>query len=115
VEICKRWARMMAKAPIGAKRGSTGSFAYADLLMLRIGNEQPVSNSGAFYAPVPMAGNIAEESAKRLLAHQARRNAVFGEEACAFVSPLALPEEFGDKQQPTLNGLLAWLEEHLGS
>jgi CRISPR system Cascade subunit CasC len=61
----------MATVSPGAKKGSTAPYAYAELVLLERGADQPRTLANAFLEPVSASGsNLMAESAKCLLAYR---------------------------------------------
>jgi CRISPR-associated protein Cas7/Cse4/CasC subtype I-E len=56
--IVRHLLHMIATVTPGAKKGSTAPYAYADMMLLELGDAQPRSLAGAFRNPVPRDGDV---------------------------------------------------------
>ena len=95
---------LIATVSPGAKRGSTAPFAYAEGMVVEIGERQPRSLSGAYRTPAEPEIDRAkknllraiEECDQRYDRHEARRSMGFGQEG---------------KAEETLEGLTEWVSQ----
>jgi len=83
-EVARRLVHLVATVSPGAKKGSTAPYAYADTLLVEVGQRQPRTLANAYLKPVPLRGDVAAEARGLLLkelaeidgnygAHEARR------------------------------------------
>lgn len=82
-EIAERLAcnlvQTMATVSPGAKRGSTAPYAYAELVLLERGAEQPRTLANAFHDPVTANGaGVMAASVERLLEYRERLAGMYG-------------------------------------
>jgi CRISPR system Cascade subunit CasC len=64
--IVRHLLHMIATVTPGAKKGSTAPYAYADMMLLELGDAQPRSLAGAFRNPVPRDGDVLAGALKAL-------------------------------------------------
>ena len=56
--VVEHLLHLIATVSPGAKRGSTAPYAWADLMLVELGDRQPRSLSGAFRRPVPLRDDV---------------------------------------------------------
>ena len=64
--VVRHLLHLIATVTPGAKKGSTAPYAYADMMLVELGEAQPRSLAGAFRAPVPRTGEVLAEALKAL-------------------------------------------------
>jgi len=74
-------ARVIATTSPGAKLGSTAPYAYADLMILEAGRDQPRSLANAFLRAVTPRGDVVGQAADRLATHLDALEAMYGQTA----------------------------------
>jgi CRISPR system Cascade subunit CasC len=78
-DLIEAFIKAIATASPGAKLGSTAPYAWADLVLLERGNQQPRSLANAFNAPIrPNGMSMMEASARALLAHREKLERMYG-------------------------------------
>ena len=77
--LARNLVQAMATVSPGAKRGSTAPYAYAEMVLLERGPEQPRTLANAFLTPVVANGmGVMPASVKALLEHRGRLDAMYG-------------------------------------
>jgi CRISPR system Cascade subunit CasC len=66
-EVVYRLAHLLATVSLGAKKGSTAPYAYAESMLAEVGSRQPRTLANAFLKPVPLRNDPAAEADARLL------------------------------------------------
>lgn len=105
-KVVEHLIHLIATVSPGAKKGSTAPYAYADLLLVELGNRQPRSLAGAFRKPISLREeDVGEAAAGALAARLVKLNGCYDtREERAHLSMLdQAPEAFG--QASTLDDL----------
>lgn len=91
--VVQHLLHLIATVSPGAKKGGTAPYAYADLMLLEMGEAQPRSLAGAFRKPVRLEGDVLDGAFGALAAHLERFDASYGSErrAALCTAPLRLP------------------------
>ncbi|NUP99492.1 MAG: type I-E CRISPR-associated protein Cas7/Cse4/CasC [Armatimonadetes bacterium] len=77
--LARQLVAAMAKVSPGAKKGSTAPYAYAEMVLLERGPEQPRTLANAFLEPVRANGlNLLTVSAEKLLQYRQDMTAMYG-------------------------------------
>jgi CRISPR system Cascade subunit CasC len=77
--LAKSLVRVMATRSPGAKRGSTAPYAYAELVLMERGTEQPRTLANAFRSPVSARGvDLMALSADRLVQYRTDMEGMYG-------------------------------------
>ena len=64
--VVRHLLHLIATVTPGAKKGSTAPYAYADMMLVELGDAQPRSLAGAFRDPVPRSGDVLAQAMKAL-------------------------------------------------
>lgn len=98
---------LIATVSPGAKRGSTAPYAWADLVLVELGDRQPRSLSAAFRAPVPLRDDVLAGALAALGKQLANLDRAYGgseDRAMACTMDAGLP----DVRSRPLDDLAAW-------
>ena len=77
-KVVEHLLHLVATVSPGAKKGSTAPYAYAELMLLELGNRQPRSLAGAFRAPVRADGDLLASALAALGQHMTQFDAAYG-------------------------------------
>lgn len=81
-EVVARLVQLVATVSPGAKLGSTAPYAYAQGLLVEVGDAQPRTLANAFLQPVPAKGEVLPKALEMLSGHLAEMDRLYetGEE-----------------------------------
>lgn len=77
-EVLAKLTRVIATTSPGAKLGATAPYAYADLILLEAGPQQPRSLANAYLEALPARGDMVQLASERLRTHLAALEAMYG-------------------------------------
>lgn len=106
--VVEHLLHLIATVSPGAKKGGTAPYAYADLMLVEMGNRQPRSLAGAFRTPVPLQGDVLTAALAALARHTGKLDALYGareERAALCMADIALP---GVAQPSGLDAIATW-------
>jgi CRISPR system Cascade subunit CasC len=97
-KVVEHLVHLIATVSPGAKKGSTAPYAYADLMLVELGQRQPRSLAGAFRKPVSLHGDLGGEAVAAMAAQLARldRSYQTGEQRAHLITLDDGAGEFGE-------------------
>ena len=105
-KVAANLLHLIATVSPGAKLGSTAPYAYADAMLVEIGERQPRSLAAAFRDPVAPSVDVA---AGALADQLVRYDAVYGPHE-ARRSMATVPQEFSGAESSALPDIAGWVE-----
>jgi CRISPR system Cascade subunit CasC len=105
--VVEHLLHLIATVSPGAKKGSTAPYAYADLMLVELGDAQPRSLAGAFRKAVPLTGDVLDAALAALAGQLEAFDAAYGRgerRAALCTAPAHLP----DTERLNLAALAAW-------
>jgi CRISPR system Cascade subunit CasC len=113
--VVEHLLHLIATVSPGAKRGSTAPYAWADLMLVEVGNRQPRTLAGAFRKAIPLGdGDVLEGALARMSAQLTNLDNCYGggeERAALCTAPVTLP----GAEMMKLDRLAAWAGATLGT
>ena len=117
-EVAARLLQLIATVSPGAKRGATAPYAYAEAMIVEVGNRQPRTLANAFRNEVPLKGDVGKEALKALSEHMLSFDLTYGpaEVRAGFCVGDGLRNLEAMKAVPkTLAGLSDWVRTAIGT
>jgi len=113
--VVEHLLHLIATVSPGAKRGSTAPYAWADLMLVEVGDRQPRTLAGAFRKAVPLGtGDVLEGALAQMSAQLTNLDSCYGggeRRAALCTAPVALP----GAEMMDLDRLAAWAGAALGA
>lgn len=106
--VVEHMLHLIATVSPGAKKGSTAPYAYADLMVVELGEMQPRTLAGAFRKPVPLAGDMLEGAIDALTEQFAVFDAAYGRDSRRGGLWTCATARLPDTERMPLDGLAAW-------
>jgi len=117
-EVAARLLQLIATVSPGAKRGATAPYAYAEAMIVEVGNRQPRTLANAFRNEVPLKGDVGKEALKAMSEHVLSFDLTYGpaEVRAGFCVGDGLRNLEAMKAVPkTLAGLSDWVRTAIGT
>ena len=117
-EVEARLLQLIATVSPGAKRGATAPYAYAEAMIVEVGNRQPRTLANAFRNEVPLKGDVGKEALKAMSEHVLSFDLTYGpaEVRAGFCVGDGLRNLEAMKAVPkTLAGLSDWVRTAIGT
>jgi len=77
-QVVDRLIQLIARTSPGAKKGSTAPYAHAEFILVETGDDQPRTLANAFRRPVPLRGDVFENTMQALAAHLSNLDRAYG-------------------------------------
>jgi CRISPR system Cascade subunit CasC len=77
-QVVDRLIQLIARTSPGAKKGSTAPYAHAEFMLVETGDDQPRTLANAFRRPVPLRGDVFENTMQALETHLANLDRAYG-------------------------------------
>lgn len=106
--VVEHLLHLIATVSPGAKKGSTAPYAYADLMVVELGEMQPRTLAGAFRKPVPLAGGVLEGAIDALTEQLAVFDVAYGQDSRRSGLWTCAVARLPDIERMPLDALAAW-------
>lgn len=105
-KVVEHLLHLIAEVSPGAKKGSTAPYAYAQWMMVELGERQPRTLANAFHRPLHKAGAGVADAAGRLDAHLQALDQAYG--TAEQRRQMAVEEGMTDIERVNLDELASW-------